>query len=131
MERDPIRTDSRIARRARRLGQNMACVLCGVTDPPALVRVNRPLLEAHHVAGRANDGALTVAVCRNCHAVLTEGQLAGGVDLRPRADRATPEAVAAALDGLSAFFAALSLSLARWADLLRADLAASGGRPPE
>lgn len=79
MSINPITTAARLARRDRRFDGPAACVRCGISEPETLVPVRRSLLEAHHVCGRANDGALTVPVCRNCHAVLTEGQRAAGV----------------------------------------------------
>jgi hypothetical protein len=38
-------------------------------------------VEAHHVAGRRNH-SLTVPVCRDCHRILTNWQLAAGIELR-------------------------------------------------
>jgi hypothetical protein len=81
MTADPIKTAARRARREQRLGSDAACTLCGLTTPDALIAVRRALLEVHHVCGRANDADLTVPVCRNCHAVLTEGQRASSVSL--------------------------------------------------
>ena len=79
MTADPIRTGTRRMYRDRRFGTDAACVRCGVTTPETLVPVHRALLEAHHVCTRANDEGLTVPVCRNCHAILTERQQASGV----------------------------------------------------
>jgi len=79
MSADPIGTAARQARRERRFGSGTACVRCGITTPETLVPVKRRFLEAHHVCGRANDAGLTVPVCRNCHAILTERQQAAGV----------------------------------------------------
>lgn len=76
---NPISAAGRRARRDQRFGTDPACVRCGTTEIEALVPVNRRYLEAHHVCGLANDDALTVPVCRNCHAVLTEGQRSAGV----------------------------------------------------
>lgn len=80
---DPIKTDARRARRARVFGPGAACARCGIATPETLVAANRTILEAHHAWGRANDGALMVPVCRNCHAILTEGQRAAGASLGP------------------------------------------------
>lgn len=79
MRTDPITTAARQARRERRFGSVTACVRCGITTPETLVPMKRRFLEAHHVCGRANDDDLTVPVCRNCHAILTEAQQAAGV----------------------------------------------------
>ena len=122
MEQDPIRTDGRAMRRERRLGADAACALCGVTTPAALTLVNRSLLEEHHAAARAHDGALTVPVCRNCHAILTEGQLRAGVSFAPEAS--APERLAAALRALGAFLCDLGARLIEWADRLAAFVAA-------
>ncbi len=81
MNSDPIKTDARRGRRARSLGHEAACARCGITTPETLVTANRTILEAHHVCGRANDEGLTVPLCRNCHAILTEGQRAAGATL--------------------------------------------------
>lgn len=79
MSGSPTATAVRQIRRERRFGPNAACVRCGITALETLVPVKRRFLEAHHVCGQANDDALTVPVCRNCHAVLTERQQAAGV----------------------------------------------------
>lgn len=47
------------------------CLVCSrITD-----------LELHHVAGRANDDAFIVAVCIECHQILTRWQYAAGTNL--------------------------------------------------
>lgn len=79
MPADPIRTAGRQTTRERRFGPDAACVRCGITTLEALVPVKRRMIEAHHVCGRASDAGLTVPVCRNCHAILTERQQAAGV----------------------------------------------------
>ncbi len=79
MNANPIAAAGRHARREQRFGREPACVRCGATEIEALVPVKRRFLEAHHICGAANDYALTVPVCRNCHAVLTEGQQSAGV----------------------------------------------------
>lgn len=83
MTANPIATSGRRARREQRFGLNAACVRCGITTPETLVPLKRRFLEDHHVCGQANDAALTVPVCRNCHAVLTERQQAAGVTFTP------------------------------------------------
>ena len=120
MKRRPVQDAVRRQRRTDRLGPDAACALCGVRTPEALIVVDRSLLERHHVVGRANDGDLTVPVCRNCHAVLTEGQLAHGVPLsRPRSDR---ERIANGLHALGAFLPDLGKRLSEWSDNLRKGL---------
>jgi hypothetical protein len=50
----------------RRLGsENPACCHCGNSDWRTL--------ELHHIAGQAFDG-LTVILCKNCHAAMSDGQ---------------------------------------------------------
>lgn len=54
------------------------CLTCGLlTD-----------VEAHHVAGRHNHATLTVAVCIDCHRILTRWQYAAGVELAEDAETA-------------------------------------------
>src|SRR5258706_587809 len=79
--RDPIASEARRAKRERLLGDSPACVRCGLAEIDSLIAVKRGVLEAHHVVGRANDEDLTVALCRNCHAVVTERYRDAGVSL--------------------------------------------------
>lgn len=79
MNANPIAAAGRRARRDQRFGTDPACVRCGTTEIELLVPVKRRFLEAHHICGAMNENALTVPVCRNCHAVLTEGQQSAGV----------------------------------------------------
>jgi len=83
-DRTPIRTIPLALRRRKRLGPDSACAICGYCDPVALipvspdwlrstgVRVPHTLLQWDHVASRKNYPGLIVAICRNCHAVVTE-----------------------------------------------------------
>ena len=75
--------DARRGARQRRLGPDGICVLCGYDRPEGLVSVHRSVLEEHHVVGRANDSELTVLLCRNCHAEITEEYRACGVSMAP------------------------------------------------
>ena len=61
-------------RRSRSLGPTARCLLCPQSDPRALGRYPRAILEEHHVVARLNDDELTAVLCRNCHAVLTDRQ---------------------------------------------------------
>lgn len=83
MTSNPIAATGRRKQREQRFGANPACARCGMAEIDALVPARRCLLEAHHVCGRGNDESLTVAVCRNCHAVLTERQRSAGVTFEP------------------------------------------------
>lgn len=118
METNPIQNDARRARRTRKLGPDAACVLCGTTTPEALLCVNRSLLQEHHAIGRALDGALTIPVCRNCHAVLTEGQLRQGCTFQPQ--RTIPECIVAILAHLCALFHDLGDLFGMWVERVTA-----------
>ena len=116
MTPDPIKSDARRARRERRFGPDAACARCGVSTPETLVAARRTILEAHHACGRANDDALTVPVCRNCHAILTEGQRAAGADFaRPPT---VLHQIAAALASFFAFLHDLCERGMAWAGAL-------------
>jgi hypothetical protein len=90
--------------------------LCGEQNPTALMRVNRSLLEGHHVAGRVNDDALVAIVCHNCHAVLSEAQRDSGVELHDDTGRVSLERLEAVLRGLADFFEQLVRNMRGWAD---------------
>ncbi len=84
MDRDPVETAVREARREQRLGRDAACVLCGLRDLESLCEVRKGsplfavirkiLLEEHHVYGRAIDSDFKCTLCRNCHAQVSESQ---------------------------------------------------------
>ena len=57
-------------------------------------------LEAHHVAGRHNHPTLTVALCPECHRVLSAWQLASGVQLDAAAERTELDATRALVVGV-------------------------------
>lgn len=113
---DPIRTDARRTRRARRIGPDAACARCGLATPETLIAADRSILEAHHVCGRANDSGLTVPLCRNCHAVATEGQRAAGATFA--APPTVLHQIAAALASFFAFLADLAERGMAWAGAL-------------
>jgi len=116
MEPNPIQNDARKARRRRQIGADAACVRCGLTNLECLIPTKRSLLEAHHVAGNAHDEALTVPLCRNCHAVLTDAQRDAGVDMLPQST--VLHRIAAALASLAVFFADLAVTCRIWASQL-------------
>lgn len=77
MRSEDAKRRARLERKWRRLGHAGRCVVCGEDDLRCL--------EAHHVAGQANDPAMIVPVCANCHARLSweqsqwpEGLIRGG-----------------------------------------------------
>ena len=96
MDRDPVETAVREARREQRLGRDAACVLCGLRDLESLCEVRKGsplfavirkiLLEEHHVYGRANDPNWKCTLCRNCHARVSESQRREKVPMKPQAD---------------------------------------------
>lgn len=71
-ENQPIQNDSRRRARQKRLGPDAVCVLCLQPQLETLIPAERSLLEAHHVLGREHNGKVTVPLCRNCHAIVTE-----------------------------------------------------------
>jgi len=52
-----------------------------VTDPALVETVRRILLERHHVLGQKNFPQLTIILCRNHHAIVTEFQRRGAVPM--------------------------------------------------
>lgn len=116
MNANPMQTAARRARREQRFSPNAACVRCGLTTPDALIAVRRPFLEMHHVCGRANDDSLTTPVCRNCHAILTEGQHAVGVTFT--APPTLLHQIAAALTSFFAFLRDFAERGMAWTDAL-------------
>jgi hypothetical protein len=113
---DQLAAETRRAKRERVLGDDAACVLCGLGTLASLVLVNRNVLEAHHIVGRANDGALTAPLCRNCHAEITEGYRDSGVSLnRPPT---LLHKLVAVLRAVGAMLIALGQKCAEWAEAL-------------
>jgi hypothetical protein len=55
-------------------------------------KVPRSVLEEHHLWGRKHDPNLTVPVCPNCHAEITEGYRQEDVRMRPEPDPIANEA---------------------------------------
>lgn len=107
---DPIGADLRRERPARRIAAGSVCVTCGEPDPVVL-KNGRSLLEAHHIAGRANDPDTSADVCLNCHRKLTNAQRDVGVPLSEDPDRNILERIAAWCRGLGAFFEYLARRL--------------------
>jgi hypothetical protein len=122
-EPDPIGDDVRKLRRERHLGAGAVCVLCGDANPVELRRAGRSVLEAHHLGGFANDARLTVVVCRNCHALLTEASRVSGVELSRDDARHLLERLEAVLRGQADFDELLAQRQRAWADELAAEAA--------
>jgi hypothetical protein len=131
MEDNPIQNDARQARRQRHLGHNNVCVFCGASDPDALLRVRRLVLEEDHVVGRANDRDLTIVICRNCHAKKHARMRAAGVQLEQSPHRTVIVLLIAILASLGAFFSMLAESLSEWADRLTVFARALDAKCPE
>ena len=94
---DPIGADGRRARARRSVPAGAACVVCGEHDPR--------VLEAHHVAGKANDRKLTVVLCLNHLHLNTLGQLDLGVKRNRDTGRREVERLINLLRGHAGFFA--------------------------
>jgi hypothetical protein len=114
---DPIANDRRRARKRYEIPPDAACALCGVTTPEALARVNRKVLDGHHVSAETNDPDLFVPLCKNCHAVVTAAQLDAGVDLEHR-PRTVLEREAGAARSEAVLFRAFADARERRADQL-------------
>ena len=124
IDRDPIGTDRRAARRDRRLGWGpRVCLRCGSTDPVSLVPTSASwlrergalstLFEDHHPCVEAHEPELTQLICRNCHAMVHEGLLRTGVSLRPEPNAELREALR--LEALAVSFEDLALTFRKWA----------------
>ena len=116
MEQDPIQNDARRARRVAQLGERPACTLCGCPEFDALLPVKRRLLERHHLAGRNHDPHLTVALCRNCHARLTEQLRRSGADMEKQSTLL--ERIVAVLRAVGTALKAVGEALIQWAEKL-------------
>lgn len=114
---------ARRASRRSKLGPDPRCDQCGVADPALL------MLEEHHVAGRANDAALTVTNCRNCHAENTERLRVGGVSMEPPADEF--ERAVAIIGGVGQLQIDVGNRLVGCAELLKALMQAAEEDCPE
>ena len=119
--RDPVKTAVGDARRDRRLGPEPACALCGWREPAALRRVTDPalieavrqiLLERHHVLGREHDSRLTIFLCLNHHALVSDSQRRGAASMSPEENFLFR--LRAALRSLAAFLEQALAAVERW-----------------
>lgn len=117
-------TAARVSKRLRKFGPNPICWRCSYQNPVGLVAPDAPTVaklintfEAHHVVGQRHDADLTIAVCRNCHAELTEGLRVDGVPMRAQPSFA--ETLIACLTALAYFFRELAEAFLRWAAQIR------------
>jgi hypothetical protein len=118
MDRNPVKTAVRSTRRKRRLGNGEhVCLLCGYSEPPALIPVTKKFLEDHHIVGWQRDSELISVLCRNCHALVSEDLLQEAIDMQRETN---PNVlVASMLDALAVFLATLAAAVRRWAQILR------------
>jgi hypothetical protein len=81
--------------------------------------VTRSFLEEHHVVGIANDSELTLALCYNCHALITEHLYQAGVTMKREPN---PLKFAANIfRALGVHFRMLSEACFRFATLLKSE----------
>jgi hypothetical protein len=115
----PLVTERRKVRRIGKLGSgNAICLFCGCAEPMLLRPVTRRFLEEHHVVGWEHDNELTLALCFNCHALVTERLLQAGVSMKRESD---PLEFACLLcSALAVHFQMLSEAFWRFAALFRA-----------
>lgn len=89
----PLKTAKREAKRLAKLlaklGGHPICLLCGCYEPMLLRPItqqffekHRRFFEEHHVFGRMLDSITTLALCFNCHALITEGLLQAGITMK-------------------------------------------------
>jgi len=115
MDRDPNRTALRAARRLDRLHKRLGycpagCIFCPYANPMFLIvvtlewlkahKVPRSVLQEHHLWGRKHDPKLTVPLCPNCHAEITEGYRQEDVRMRPEPDPFANEVVMLTADAM-------------------------------
>ena len=83
------RRAKRLAKLVVQLGEHPICLFCGCSEPMLLRPVtqqfferHRRFFEEHHVFGWMLDSVTTLALCFNCHALITEGLLQAGVTMK-------------------------------------------------
>ncbi len=129
LEHDPIQTDIRKLRWKRRFGPKPVCVLCRIRSAEVLMKVHWSLVHSHHVLGKNNDPNVTVPVCLNCHAILTEMNRRYGVSMETPANLL--EHLIAVLRALGVFLPVLGESLFKLADQLSRFMKALDEKYPE
>jgi len=129
MEQDPMQSDRRKRHWKKKFGPNPVCILCRFNLPEGFILVPWSLIEAHHVAGRAHEPDLTVPVCKNCHAILTELNRCNGATMQQTANLL--EYIITVLRALGGFFPILGESFAQTAERLSQFAEALDERYPE
>jgi len=93
----PLKAARRKAKRLAKLlvkpGEQPVCLFCGCVEPMLLRPITREffekhrrVFEEHHVFGWMLDSVTTLALCLNCHALVTEGLLQAGVEMKRETD---------------------------------------------
>jgi hypothetical protein len=77
-----------------------------------LIRAEQTLFEQHHPLGRAHELALTVPICKNCHAIFSAAQVDDDVPLDPQPT--VLERILAMFEALVSFLGALAKLLVEW-----------------
>jgi len=127
MSDDPLRVAVRRASRRRGITENDRCAWCDIQQPDLVRRVARPLLEAHHVVGFANDPEDTVMLCLNCHWLATIAQQDDLVPLRPAQSK--HERARASITAAASLIKAAAEQLQRNVDVLNEPDAPIRARP--
>jgi hypothetical protein len=94
---NPLRAARRRAQRLAKLlakpGDRPICLLCGCDELMVLrpikrefIRKHRRLFEEHHVFGRKLDAITVLALCFNCHALITEKLAQAGLTMQREPD---------------------------------------------
>ncbi len=94
----PLRAARRQAERLKKLlaklGDHPICLFCGCSEPMHLRRITKKFFkkhkrffEEHHIFGWMLDSVTTLALCFNCHALITEGLLQAGITMKREPDR--------------------------------------------
>ena len=89
----PLRAARRKAGRLAKLqakpGEQPICLSCGCSEPMLLrpitkkfFKKHRRFFEEHHVFGWMLDSDTILALCFNCHALVTEGLRQAGVEMK-------------------------------------------------
>ena len=128
MPRNKLNRLLRHFRKARRLGNNASCQVCGSEDIRTLQRFRNLLLcaecrlekmgssifENHHVAGIKHDD-FTIRLPANDHAILSDAQYDRPREIRMNNDKSFLMKIAAWLFGILEICAFLYENLPKWA----------------
>jgi hypothetical protein len=83
------REAKRLAKFLVKQGDRPLCLFCGCAEPMLLRPISkkffqkhRCFFEEHHVFGWMLDADTTLALCFNCHALVTEGLRQAGVEMK-------------------------------------------------